>query len=123
MARAVFVMDRLMRSIGLPGKAFVPLIVGFGCNVPAVMATWTLEDERERKLTILINPFMSCGARPPVYVLFAAAFFPHSGQNVVFALYLIGILVAILTGLVVQRTLLAGKSTGFMGESAFRLFV
>jgi len=81
MARAVFVMDRLMRSIGLPGKAFVPLIVGFGCNVPAVMATWTLEDERERKLTILINPFMSCGARPPVYVLFAAAFFPHSGRT------------------------------------------
>jgi len=116
MARAAFVMDRLMRSIGLPGKAFVPLIVGFGCNVPAVMATRTLENERERKLTILMNPFMSCGARLPVYVLFAAAFFPHSGQNVVFALYLIGILVAILTGLVMQRTLLAGKSTGFMME-------
>ncbi len=116
MVRAAFVMDRLMRSIGLPGKAFVPLVVGFGCNVPAVMATRTLENERERKLTILMNPFMSCGARLPVYVLFAAAFFPHSGQNVVFALYLIGILVAILTGLVMQRTLLAGKSTGFMME-------
>lgn len=116
MARAAFVMDRLMRSIGLPGKAFVPLIVGFGCNVPAVMATRTLEDERERKLTVLMNPFMSCGARLPVYVLFAAAFFPRSGQNIVFALYLIGILVAILTGLVMQRTLLAGKSTGFMME-------
>jgi len=116
MARAAFVMDRLMRSIGLPGKAFVPLIVGFGCNVPAVMATRTLEDERERKLTILMNPFMSCGARLPIYVLFAAAFFPRSGQNVVFALYLTGILVAILTGLVMQRTLLAGQSTGFMME-------
>ncbi len=116
MARAAFVMDRLMRSIGLPGKAFVPLIVGFGCNVPAVMATRTLEDERERKLTILMNPFMSCGARLPVYVLFAAAFFPQAGQNVVFALYLVGILVAVLTGLVMQRTLLAGKSTGFMME-------
>ena len=116
MARAAFVMDRFMRSIGLPGKAFVPLIVGFGCNVPAVMATRTLENERERKLTILMNPFMSCGARLPVYVLFAAAFFPHSGQNVVFALYLIGIIVAILTGLVMQRTLLAGASTGFMME-------
>jgi ferrous iron transport protein B len=116
MARAAFVMDRFMRSIGLPGKAFVPLIVGFGCNVPAVMATRTLENERERKLTILMNPFMSCGARLPVYVLFATAFFPRSGQNVVFALYLIGILVAVLTGLVMRRTLLAGESTGFMME-------
>ncbi|MBK1648157.1 Fe(2+) transporter permease subunit FeoB [Rhabdochromatium marinum] len=116
MARAAFVMDRFMRSIGLPGKAFVPLIVGFGCNVPAVMATRTLENERERKLTILMNPFMSCGARLPVYVLFAAAFFPHSGQNVVFALYLTGIAVALLTGLIMKRTLLAGSSTGFMME-------
>ena len=116
MARAAFVMDRFMRSIGLPGKAFVPLIVGFGCNVPAVMATRTLENDRERKLTILMNPFMSCGARLPVYVLFAAAFFPNSGQNLVFALYLTGILVALLTGLVMKRTLLAGTSTGFMME-------
>jgi len=116
MARAAFVMDRFMRSIGLPGKAFVPLIVGFGCNVPAVMATRTLENERERKLAILMNPFMSCGARLPVYVLFAAAFFPHSGQNVVFALYLIGIAIALLTGLIMKRTLLTGSSTGFMME-------
>jgi len=116
MARAAFVMDRFMRSIGLPGKAFVPLIVGFGCNVPAVMATRTLENERERKLTILMNPFMSCGARLPVYVLFAAAFFPQAGQNVVFALYLTGIVVAVLTGLVMKRTLLVGESTGFMME-------
>jgi ferrous iron transport protein B len=116
MARAAFVMDRFMRSIGLPGKAFVPLIVGFGCNVPAVMATRTLENERERKLTILMNPFMSCGARLPVYVLFAAAFFPQAGQNVVFALYLTGIVVAVLTGLVMKRTLLEGESTGFMME-------
>jgi len=116
MARAAFVMDRFMRCIGLPGKAFVPLIVGFGCNVPAVMATRTLENERERKLTILMNPFMSCGARLPVYVLFAAAFFPHSGQNVVFALYLTGIVVAVLTGLIMKRTLLQGESAGFMME-------
>jgi ferrous iron transport protein B len=116
MARAAFVMDRFMRSIGLPGKAFVPLIVGFGCNVPAVMATRTLENERERKLAILMNPFMSCGARLPVYVLFAAAFFPHAGQNVVFALYLTGIAVALLTGLVMKRTLLSGSSSGFMME-------
>jgi ferrous iron transport protein B len=116
MARAAFVMDRFMRSIGLPGKAFVPLIVGFGCNVPAVMATRTLENERERKLTILMNPFMSCGARLPVYALFVAAFFPSNGQNLVFALYLIGIIVAILTGLVMKRTLLPGESSGFMME-------
>ncbi len=116
MARAAFVMDRFMRSIGLPGKAFVPLIVGFGCNVPAVMATRTLESERERKLTILMNPFMSCGARLPVYALFAAAFFPSNGQNIVFALYLIGIIVAILTGMIMKKTLLSGTSTGFMME-------
>ncbi|MDT8387407.1 MAG: Fe(2+) transporter permease subunit FeoB [Thiogranum sp.] len=116
MARAAFVMDRSMRAIGLPGKAFVPLIVGFGCNVPAVMATRTLENERERKLTILMNPFMSCGARLPVYALFAAAFFPTSGQNIVFALYLTGIAVAILTGLLMKRSLLPGSSSGFMME-------
>lgn len=116
MARAAFVMDRFMRSIGLPGKAFVPMIVGFGCNVPAVMATRTLESERERKLTILMNPFMSCGARLPVYVLFAAAFFPANGQDLVFGLYFIGIMVAILTGLVMKKTLLSGESAGFMME-------
>ncbi|QIK39012.1 Fe(2+) transporter permease subunit FeoB [Caldichromatium japonicum] len=116
MARAAFVMDRFMRSIGLPGKAFVPLIVGFGCNVPAVMATRTLESERERKLTILMNPFMSCGARLPVYALFAAAFFPHSGQNLVFALYLTGILIAILSGLAMKHTLLQGESSGLLME-------
>lgn len=116
MARAAFVMDRAMRTIGLPGKAFVPLIVGFGCNVPAVMATRTLENQRERKLTILMNPFMSCGARLPVYALFAAAFFPSNGQNLVFLLYLIGITVAVLTGMIMRRTLLSGESTGFMME-------
>ena len=116
MARAAFVMDRFMRGIGLPGKAFVPMIVGFGCNVPAVMATRTLENERERKLTILMNPFMSCGARLPVYVLFAAAFFPSNGQNLVFALYLVGIAVAVLTGLVMKHSLLSGQSSGFLME-------
>ena len=116
MARAAFVMDRFMRAIGLPGKAFVPMIVGFGCNVPAVMATRTLESARERKLTILMNPFMSCGARLPVYVLFAAAFFPENGQNLVFALYLIGIAMAILTGLIMKFSLLSGESSGFLME-------
>jgi ferrous iron transport protein B len=116
MARAAFVMDRSMRAIGLPGKAFVPLLVGFGCNVPAVMATRTLEHERERKLTILMNPFMSCGARLPVYVLFAAAFFPQNGQDLVFSLYLTGIIIAVLTGLIMKKSLLAGESVGFMME-------
>ena len=116
MARAAFVMDRFMRAIGLPGKSFVPLLVGFGCNVPAIMATRTLENHRDRILTILMAPFMSCGARLPVYALFAAAFFPAGGQNVVFGLYLIGIAVAVLTGFVMKFTLLKGESTPFVME-------
>lgn len=116
MARAAFVMDRFMRFIGLPGKSFVPMIVGFGCNVPAIMATRTLENERDRFLTILMNPFMSCGARLPVYALFAAAFFPVGGQNLVFGLYLFGIAVAILTGLIMKQTLLKGEASPFIME-------
>jgi ferrous iron transport protein B len=116
MARAAFVMDRFMRAIGLPGKASLPLLVGFGCNVPAVMATRTLGDERDRKTAVMMIPFMSCGARVPVYALFAAAFFPTNGQNLVFALYLIGILVAVLTGVVLKRTLLAGGGTPMVME-------
>ncbi len=116
MARAAFVMDRFMRWVGLPGKSFVPLIVGFGCNVPAIMATRTLEHRRDRLMTIAMAPFMSCGARLPVYVLFAAAFFPESGQNVVFGLYLIGIVVAVLTGLVLKHSLLKGEATPFIME-------
>lgn len=110
MSRAAFVMDRFMRAIGLPGKAFLPLLVGFGCNVPAVMATRTLSDPRDRKTTVLMIPFMSCGARVPVYALFAAAFFPVNGQNLVFVLYIIGIAVAIMTGYVLKRTLLQGPA-------------
>ncbi len=116
MARAAFVMDRSMRRIGLPGKAFVPMIVGFGCNVPAVMATRTLESERERKLTILMNPFMSCGARLPVYALFTAAFFPSNGSAIIFSLYLIGVLAAIGTGTIMKGSLLSGQSEPFMME-------
>ncbi|MFQ6754802.1 Fe(2+) transporter permease subunit FeoB [Cereibacter sphaeroides] len=116
MARAAFVMDRFMRIVGLPGKSFVPLIVGFGCNVPAVMATRTLENERDRTMTIAMAPFMSCGARLPVYALFAAAFFPANGQNLVFLLYLIGILAAVFTGLVLKHTLLPGSTTPFVME-------
>lgn len=116
MARAAFVMDRFMRVIGLPGKAFIPMLVGFGCNVPAIMATRTLENERDRTLTVMMNPFMSCGARLPVYALFAAAFFPTGGQNLVFLLYLIGIGFAVLTGLVLKNTLLKGDITPFIME-------
>lgn len=116
MARAAFVMDRFMRVIGLPGKSFIPMLVGFGCNVPAIMATRTLENERDRTLTIMMNPFMSCGARLPVYALFAAAFFPTGGQNLVFLLYLTGIGFAVLTGLVLKNTLLRGEITPFVME-------
>jgi len=116
MARAAFVMDRFMRVIGLPGKSFIPMLVGFGCNVPAIMATRTLENERDRTLTIMMNPFMSCGARLPVYALFAAAFFPKGGQNLVFLLYLIGIAFAVLTGLILKHTLLKGDITPFVME-------
>jgi ferrous iron transport protein B len=116
MARAAFVMDRFMRMIGLPGKSFVPMIVGFGCNVPAIMATRTLENQRDRILTNLMNPFMSCGARLPVYALFAAAFFPVGGQNLVFGLYLLGIAIAVLTGLIMRHTLFKGESAPFIME-------
>ncbi|OEF24041.1 Fe(2+) transporter permease subunit FeoB [Vibrio rumoiensis] len=116
MARAAFVLDKVMQKIGLPGKAFVPLILGFGCNVPAIMATRTMDQERERKLSAAMAPFMSCGARLPVYTLFAAAFFPHDGQNVVFSLYLLGILAAVFTGLILKNTLYPGKSSSFIME-------
>ncbi len=116
MSRAAFVMDRFMRMIGLPGKSFVPMIVGFGCNVPAIMATRTLDNQKDRILTNLMNPFMSCGARLPVYALFAAAFFPVGGQNLVFGLYLFGIIVAVLTGLIMRHTLFKGEATPFIME-------
>ena len=111
LARAAFVVDSLMQKIGLPGKAFVPLIVGFGCTVPAVMSARVLDSERERITTIMMAPFMSCGARLPVYALFAAAFFPESGQNLVFLLYLIGIAAAIFTGFLLKKTVLSGTSS------------
>ena len=106
MARAAFVMDRVMRGVGLQGKAFLPMLVGFGCTVPAVYATRTLEDERDRVLTSLLVPFMSCGARLPVYVLISAVFFPNYAGLVVFGMYLLGILVALAIGFVLKRTLL-----------------
>ncbi|WP_461516694.1 Fe(2+) transporter permease subunit FeoB [Porticoccus sp.] len=116
MARAAFILDRLMRSIGLPGKSFVPLVVGFGCNVPSVMASRALDTHQDRLLTTLMAPFMSCGARLTVYTLFAAAFFTHNGQNVVFGLYVIGIVLAVLTGMLVRRKMLSRDVAPFIME-------
>ncbi|MCX7116259.1 MAG: ferrous iron transport protein B [Gammaproteobacteria bacterium] len=107
MTRAAFIMDRAMRVLGLPGKAFVPLIIGFGCNVPAILATRTLEKTRDRTLTALMAPFMSCSARLTIYTVFVSTFFPSQGQNVIFALYLLGILIAILTGFILRRSFLS----------------
>ena len=111
MSRAAFVIDRLMGRIGLPGNAFVPLIVGFGCNVPAVMASRTMGRDSDRLMTISMAPFMSCGARLTVYALFAAAFFPQHGQNIVFGLYLFGIGLAIFTGWVFRKQLFTDEIT------------
>jgi len=109
MARAAFVMDRLMHALGLHGKSFMPMLIGFGCTVPAVYATRTLENEDDRKLTGFLAPMMSCGARLPVYAIFAAAFFPDNAGQFIFGLYLLGIVLAIVTGMVLKRTLFKGK--------------
>jgi ferrous iron transport protein B len=109
MARAAFVMDRLMNALGLHGKSFLPMLVGFGCTVPAFYATRTLENQKDRLLTALLVPFISCGARLPVYLLFAAVFFPASSGSIVFGLYLLGILTAIGLGLVLKNTAFRGK--------------
>lgn len=116
MARAAYVMDRFMRSIGLPGKSFVPMMVGFGCTVPAIMATRTLQTRRDRLMTTFMAPFMSCGARLPVYALFAAAFFAGSSGAIVFSLYVAGIAVAILTGFLLKYTLFRGEASHFVME-------
>jgi len=116
MARAAFVMDRLMQALGLPGKSFVPLIVGFGCNVPSVMGARTLDAPRERLMTIMMAPFMSCGARLAIFAVFAAAFFGQQGALVVFSLYVLGIVMAILTGLMLKHTIMRGEASPFVME-------
>ena len=116
MARAAFVMDRFMRWIGLPGKSFVPMLVGFGCTVPAIMATRTLESKRDRFLTVFMTPFMSCGAKLPIWVLFAAAFFPQNPGKLVFFIYITGIVLGIITGLILKHTLFQGEPTHFIME-------
>lgn len=116
MARAAIVMDRLMLFLGLPGKSFVPMIIGFGCNVPAILGARTLDHKRDRILTVMMSPFMSCGARLAIFTVFVSIFFPHNGQNVVFALYLIGILMAIFTGLLLKKTILNGSVSPLIME-------
>ena len=123
MARAAFVMDRLMHTFGLHGKSFLPMLVGFGCTVPAFYATRTLENNKDRILTGLLVPFMSCGARLPVYVLFATIFFPQNASAVIFWLYLLGIITAISLGIVLKNSLFKGKesSTFVMELPPYRL--
>ena len=116
MARAAFLMDKLMHAIGLHGKSFIPLIMGFGCGVPAIMATRTLESRRDRLLTILIIPLISCSARLPVYILFAGTFFPRRAGNVIFLLYIFGVLMAIGAGKLFSISLLRAKGAPFVME-------
>ncbi len=116
MARAAFVMDRVMRIIGLPGKSFVPLMIGFGCSVPAVMAARTLEEKKDRIITVFITPFMTCGARLSVYVLFTAAFFQNNAGIIVLSLYLAGVILAVLTGILMKKTMFPGEPSYFVME-------
>ena len=116
MARVAFVMDKLLRKIGLSGRSIVPMLVGFGCTVPGVMASRTLPSERDRKMTILLTPFMSCSAKLPIYAFFTAAFFPKHGAIVMIALYFGGIIMGILMALLLRRTLFSGEAVPFVME-------
>ena len=116
MARAAYVMDSLMRKVGLQGKSFISMIVGFGCNVPGIMSTRTLDNKKDRMIAILINPFMSCGARLPVYMVFIGAFFPNNGGLVLFLIYALGIAVALIMAKVFSKTLFKGEETHFIME-------
>lgn len=122
MARVAFVMDKLLRKIGLSGRSFVPMLIGFGCSVPAIMATRTLASERDRKMTIMLTPFMSCSAKLPIYAVFTAAFFPEHAALVMIALYVLGMVVGILYGLVLKRFCFKGEPVPFVMElPAYRL--
>jgi ferrous iron transport protein B len=116
MARVAFIMDKLMHLIGLHGKSFIPLIMGFGCNVPAIMATRTIENRGDRLMTMLIIPLMSCSARLPVYILIAGVIFPGQAANVIFGLYLVGIVLSILMALILRNTLFRHKEAPFVME-------
>ncbi|MDI9394405.1 MAG: ferrous iron transport protein B [Euryarchaeota archaeon] len=116
LARAAFIMDRLMHSMGIQGKSFIPMLMGFGCTVPAVMATRTLEDEKDRLITMLVTPFMSCGARIPVYVLLAGTFFGRQAGSIIFGLYVLGIIVAILSARLFRTFIFKGTPSSFIME-------
>jgi len=116
MARAAFIMDRMLRRFGLSGKAFIPMLMGFGCTVPAVMGARTMENEKDRRMTIMLAPFMSCSARLPVYGLMTAAFFPGKGALVVFSLYLMGLLCAIASGILLKKFVFQGEPAAFVLE-------
>ena len=116
MARVAFVMDKLLRRIGLSGRSIVPMLVGFGCTVPAVMASRTLPSERDRKMTILLTPFMSCSAKLPIYAFFTAAFFPANGAAVMVGLYFGGIAVGVLVALLMRSSMFSGEAVPFVME-------
>ena len=116
MARAAFIMDRALHSIGLSGKSFVPMLMGFGCSVPALMATRTLENEKDRRMTIMLVPFMSCSAKMPVYAVFIKALFPEFSGLTVFSIYLLGLVVAVIYAFIMQKTFLKGPHTPFVME-------
>lgn len=116
MARVAFVMDTLLRRIGLSGRSIVPMLIGFGCTVPGVMASRTLPSERDRKMTILLTPFMSCSAKLPIYAFFVAAFFPGEGALIMIGLYLLGIVVAVLLGYLMKNTIFKGEAVPFVME-------
>jgi ferrous iron transport protein B len=116
MSRAVFIIDKLMHKVGLHGRSFIPLIMGFGCSVPAIMATRTINSKKNRFVTILIIPFMSCGAKLPVYILMIGAFFPSNQGTILFSMYMIGIIVAILSAILLRNTLFKGDDTPFVME-------
>ena len=116
MARAAFIMDKIMHKMGLHGKSFIPLIMGFGCNVPAIMASRTIESHKSRLITMLINPFMSCSARLPVYIVLVAAFFPNHGGLVLFSIYIVGILLAVIMARIFSKFLIKGKDLPFVME-------
>ncbi len=122
MARVAFVMDKLLRKLGLSGRSFVPMLIGFGCSVPAIMSARTLSGERDRRLTILITPFMSCGAKLPIYTMITAAFFAKSAPLVMISLYVMGIAAAIITGLLMKNTMMKGEPVPFVMElPAYRI--
>jgi ferrous iron transport protein B len=116
MARAAFIMDRLLKRIGLSGKAFIPMLMGFGCSVPAIMGARTMESEKDRRMTIMLVPFMSCSAKLPVYGLISAAFFGKNAGVAVFSLYVLGILMAIASGLIFRKTIFKGETAVFVME-------